>query len=195
MFNNLTDKFDTIFRKLKGHGKLNEQNIKESLREVRRALLEADVNFRIVKKFINEVAIKASGQDVLKSLTPGHQVVKIVHEQLIHLMGEKNFKVQLQSNRLNKIMVVGLQGSGKTTTCAKLASHFRKEKLEPVMVACDIYRPAAVHQLQVLGKQLDIPVISKEKSKNVLKIAKKAPNTKMIHVKLPAMPTAVPTKT
>ncbi len=174
MFNNLTDKFDTIFRKLKGHGKLNEQNIKESLREVRRALLEADVNFRIVKNFINEVASKATGQDVLKSLTPGHQVVKIVHEQLIHLMGEKNFKVQFQSNRLNKIMVVGLQGSGKTTTCAKLASHFRKNKLEPVMVACDIYRPAAVHQLQVLGKQLDVPVISKEKSKNVLKIAKKA---------------------
>ena len=174
MFNSLTEKFDSIFHKLKGRGKLNEQNIKESLREVRRALLEADVNFKIVKRFVEEVSKKAVGQDVMKSLTPGHQVVKIVHEQLISLMGEKNFKLQFQPNRINKIMVVGLQGSGKTTTCSKIAYHFRKKKLDPMLVACDVYRPAAVHQLQVLGKQLDIPVFSQEKSKNVIKIAKKA---------------------
>lgn len=174
MFNNLSDKFDTIFRKLKGQGKLSEQNIQDSMREVRRALLEADVNFKIVKNFINEVSKQAIGQEVMKSLTPGHQVVKIVHEQLIHLMGEKNFKVNLQPNRLNKIMVVGLQGSGKTTTCAKMANYFRKQKLNPMMVACDIYRPAAIHQLQVLGKQLSIPVFAQEKSKNVIKIAKQA---------------------
>ena len=176
MFDNLTDKFNDIFKKLKGQGKLTEQNIKDSMREVRRALLEADVNFKIVKNFINEVSSRAIGQKVMKSLTPGHQVVKIVHEQLINLMGKENFEIKLHDNRLNKIMLVGLQGSGKTTTCAKLASFFRKKNLAPMLVACDIYRPAAIHQLEVLGKQLSLPVYSDEKSKNVLKIAKKAVN-------------------
>ncbi|HHE38849.1 MAG TPA: signal recognition particle protein [Candidatus Cloacimonetes bacterium] len=176
MFDNLTDKFNDIFKKLKGQGKLTEQNIKDSMREVRRALLEADVNFKIVKNFINEVSSRAIGQKVMKSLTPGHQVVKIVHEQLINLMGKENFEIKLHDNRLNKIMLVGLQGSGKTTTCAKLASFFRKKNLSPMLVACDIYRPAAIHQLEVLGKQLSLPVYSDEKSKNVLKIAKKAVN-------------------
>ena len=176
MFDNLTDKFNDIFKKLKGQGKLTEQNIQDSMREVRRALLEADVNFKIVKNFVNEVGSRAIGQKVMKSLTPGHQVVKIVHEQLINLMGKENFEIKLHDNRLNKIMLVGLQGSGKTTTCAKLASFFRKKNLSPMLVACDIYRPAAIHQLEVLGKQLSIPVYSDEKSKNVLKIAKKAVN-------------------
>ena len=174
MFNNLTERFEEIFKKLKGHGKLSEQNIKDSMREVRRALLEADVNFKIVKNFIEEVSRKAVGTEVMKSLTPGHQVVKIVHQQLIDLMGNENFKIKLHDNRLNKIMMVGLQGSGKTTTCAKLANKFRTKSIKPAMVACDIYRPAAVHQLQVLGKQLEIPVFSDEKQKNVIKIAKKA---------------------
>lgn len=174
MFNNLTERFDAIFKKLKGKGKLTEQNIKDSMREVRRALLEADVNFKIVKNFIDEVSKKAVGTEVMKSITPGHQVVKIVHNQLIALMGTDNFKVKLPDNRMNKIMLVGLQGSGKTTTCAKLASNFRKKSLNTTLVACDIYRPAAIHQLNVLGKQLDIPVISDEKQKNVLKIAKMA---------------------
>ena len=174
MFDNLTDKFNEIFKKLKGQGKLTEQNIQDSLREVRRALLEADVNFKIVKNFVNEVGSRAIGQKVMKSLTPGSQVVKIVHEQLINLMGKENFEIKLHDNRLNKIMLVGLQGSGKTTTCAKLASFFRKKNLSQMLVACDIYRPAAIHQLEVLGKQLSIPVYSDEKSKNVLKIAKKA---------------------
>jgi signal recognition particle subunit SRP54 len=174
MFNNLTERFDAIFKKLKGKGKLTEQNIKDSMREVRRALLEADVNFKIVKNFIDEVSKKAVGTEVMKSITPGHQVVKIVHNQLIELMGTDNFKVKLPDNRMNKIMLVGLQGSGKTTTCAKLASNFRKKSLNTTLVACDIYRPAAIHQLNVLGKQLDINVISDEKQKNVLKIAKMA---------------------
>ncbi len=174
MFNNLTERFDAIFKKLKGKGKLTEQNINDSMREVRRALLEADVNFKIVKNFIDEVSKKAVGTEVMKSLTPGHQVVKIVHNQLTALMGTDNFKVKLPDNRMNKIMLVGLQGSGKTTTCAKLASSFHKKNLNPTLVACDIYRPAAIHQLNVLGKQLDIPVISDEKQKNVLKIARKA---------------------
>jgi signal recognition particle subunit SRP54 len=174
MFNSLSERFDAIFKKLKGHGKLSEQNIKDSMREVRRALLEADVNFKIVKNFIDEVSKKAVGAEVMKSLTPGHQVVKIVHEQLISLMGNENFKVRLHENKLNKIMLVGLQGSGKTTTCAKLASNFRKNSLKPALVACDIYRPAAIHQLKVLGSQLNLPVFADEKAKNVLKIAKKA---------------------
>ena len=174
MFNSLTERFDAIFKKLKGQGKLSEQNIKDSMREVRRALLEADVNFKIVKNFIDEVSKKAVGTEVMKSLTPGHQVVKIVHEQLVSLMGNENFKVRLHENKLNKIMLVGLQGSGKTTTCAKLASNFRKNSLKPALVACDIYRPAAIHQLKVLGGQLNLPVFSDEKAKNVLKIAKKA---------------------
>ncbi len=174
MFNNLTERFDAIFKKLKGKGKLTEKNIKDSMREVRRALLEADVNFKIVKDFIDEVSKKAVGTEVMKSLTPGHQVVKIVHNQLISLMGMDNFKVKLPDNRMNKIMLVGLQGSGKTTTCAKIASNFRKKNLNATLVACDIYRPAAIHQLNVLGKQLDIPVISDDKQKNVLKIARKA---------------------
>ncbi len=174
MFNSLTERFEEIFKKLKGQGKLSEQNIKESMREVRRALLEADVNFKIVKNFIEEVSKKAVGTDVMKSLTPGHQVVKIVHEQLTNLMGTENFQINLPDNRLNKIMLVGLQGSGKTTTCAKISQHFKKKSFNPTMVACDIYRPAAIHQLHVLGKQLNTPVISEEKQKNVIKIAKKA---------------------
>lgn len=174
MFNNLTERFDGIFKKLKGQGKLTEKNIQESMREVRRALLEADVNFKIAKNFINEVSSRAVGTDVLKSLTPGHQVVKIVHQQLINLMGESKFDVKLHDNKINKIMMVGLQGSGKTTGCAKLASKFRSKTIRPALVACDVYRPAAVDQLKVLGRQLDIPVNSETKSKNVVKIAKKA---------------------
>jgi len=175
MFNSLQEKFDNIFKKLKGKGKLTEANIKEAMREIRRALLEADVNFKIVKNFISQVSQKAIGQEVMKSLTPGHQVVKIVHEQLIHLMDTDNFKLNLNDNKINKIMMVGLQGSGKTTTAAKLASFTRKKfnNISPMLVACDVYRPAAIEQLKVLGKQLDISAFS-DKTKNVVKIAKKA---------------------
>ncbi len=160
MFSALSERLDKIFRNLKGRGYLSEQNIKDCLREIRLALLEADVNFRIVKNFISEVEKRALGQEVLKSLTPGQQVVKIVHEQLIHLMDTEGFECKVYDNKLTKVMLVGLQGSGKTTACAKLAAHFRKKKIKPMLAACDIYRPAAIHQLQVLGKQLDIPVVT-----------------------------------
>ena len=174
MFNKLSDQLNFVFSKLKGRGKLNETNINDAMREIRRALLEADVNFLIAKKFIAGVSEKAVGAEVLKSITPGHQVVKIVHDELIKLMGSDTLKIKLHSNRLNKIMLVGLQGSGKTTSCAKIANHFRKESLNPILVACDVYRPAAIQQLQVLGKQLNIPVFSDEKTKKVKKIAQKA---------------------
>jgi signal recognition particle subunit SRP54 len=175
MFNSLQDKFDSIFSKLKGRGKLNEDNIKEAMRDIRRALLEADVNFKIVKNFIDLVSEKAVGTEVMKSLTPGHQVVKIVHEQLIQLMGSQKFQLNLHENKINKIMMVGLQGSGKTTTSAKLANLARKKfkGMQPMLVACDVYRPAAIEQLIVLGKQLSIDTFS-DSTKNVVKIAKKA---------------------
>ncbi|MCK9328585.1 MAG: signal recognition particle protein [Candidatus Cloacimonetes bacterium] len=175
MFNRLSEKLDNVMRNLKGMGKLSEKNIKDAMREIRLALLEADVNFKIVKNFVTEVEKRAIGQEVMKSLQPGQQVVKIVHEQLITLMDNTDTKIELQNNRLNKIMLVGLQGSGKTTACAKLANHFRKKNnLKPVLVACDVYRPAAIHQLEVLGKQLSVPVISDTEEKNIIKIADKA---------------------
>jgi len=177
MFNNLSEKLDKIFRNIKGIGKLSETNIKDTMREIRLALLEADVNFRIVKNFIAEVEKRAIGVEVMKSLQPGHQIVKIVNEQLVALMDNSSVKLDIQANRLTKVMLVGLQGSGKTTACAKLANHFRKKNnVKPAMVACDVYRPAAIHQLEVLGKQLDVPVISDTTEKNVLKIAEQALN-------------------
>ena len=124
MFNNLSEKLDKIFRNIKGMGKLSESNIKDTMREIRLALLEADVNFKIVKNFINEVEKRAIGVEVMKSLQPGQQVVKIVNEQLVALMDNSNVKIDIHNNRLTKIMLVGLQGSGKTTACAKLANHF-----------------------------------------------------------------------
>jgi signal recognition particle subunit SRP54 len=173
MFNSLSERLDKIFRNLKGVGYLTEDNIKASMREIRMALLEADVNFKIVKNFVSEVEKRALGAEVLKSLTPGQQVVKIVHEQLISLMDTEGFEFKVYNNRLTKVMMVGLQGSGKTTACAKLAALYRKKGIKPMMVACDVYRPAAIDQLKILGKQIDIPVIS-EDSKDVLKIADKA---------------------
>jgi signal recognition particle subunit SRP54 len=173
MFNSLSDRLDKIFRNLKGVGYLTEQNVKDTMREIRLALLEADVNFKIVKNFILEVEKRSLGQEVLKSLTPGQQVIKIVHEQLIALMDTGGFELKVFDNKLTKVMLVGLQGSGKTTACAKLASFYRKKKIKPMLVACDVYRPAAIHQLQVLGKQLDIPVIATE-DKDVTNIAQTA---------------------
>ncbi len=177
MFSELSERLNGVFRNLKGKGKLSEQNIQDSLKEIRMALLEADVNFRIVKNFVNEVQKRAIGQEVMKSLEPGQQVIKIVHEQLISLMDNSDIDLKIHSNKLTKIMLVGLQGSGKTTACAKLANYFRKKKNAiPALVACDVYRPAAIHQLEVLGKQLDIPVISDLTTKNVMQIADKALN-------------------
>ncbi|GAB1366805.1 signal recognition particle protein [Candidatus Cloacimonadaceae bacterium] len=170
MFNSLSERLDKIFRNLKGVGYLTEDNIKASMREIRMALLEADVNFKIVKNFITEVEKRATGAEVLKSLTPGQQVVKIVHEQLINLMDTEGFEFKVYNNRLTKVMMVGLQGSGKTTACAKLAALYRKKGIKPMMVACDVYRPAAIDQLKILGKQIDIPVVFTE-SKDVIQIA------------------------
>lgn len=171
MFNSLSDKLDKVFRKLKGKGYLTEQNIKDGLREIRMALLEADVNFRIVKNFVAEVQTRALGAEVMKSLTPGQQIVKIVYEQLSDLMDTEGFEFKVYDNRLTKVMMVGLQGSGKTTACAKLALLYRKKNIKPMMVACDVYRPAAIDQLKILGKQVDIPVISLDDNKDVIQIA------------------------
>lgn len=158
MFDQLTSRFEDFFRKIRGHGKLTEENIRDSMREIRRILLEADVNFKVVKDFIARVQEKALGQDVLKSITPGQQVIKIIHDELIILLGEGQSKLDLSSVPPVPVMVVGLQGSGKTTFCAKLALHLRRKGKFPLMVAADIYRPAAIEQLQQLGRQLDIPV-------------------------------------
>nr|MDK2851141.1 signal recognition particle subunit [Candidatus Cloacimonadota bacterium] len=173
MFNSLSERLDSILRGLKGSGYLTEQNIKDSMREIRLALLEADVNFKIVKNFVKEVETRSLGTEVMKSLTPGQQIVKIVHEQLIALMDTEGFEMKVYNNKLTKVMMVGLQGSGKTTASAKLAAMYRKKGIKPMMVACDVYRPAAIEQLKVLGRQIDIPVVSSE-SKDVIKIAEEA---------------------
>lgn len=173
MFDSLSQKLNTIFRNLRGYGKLNETNIKDALREIKLALLEADVNYKVVKEFIEVVKTKAIGKEVLDSITPGQQIVKIVHDEMIQLMGQKSFPIELP-DRHNRIMLVGLQGSGKTTTAAKLALHFRNKGYNPLLAALDIQRPAAIEQLAFLGKQTSVPVCLDTGEKNVISIAKKA---------------------
>ena len=173
-FEGLSSKLQDITRKLRGKARITESDLKEMLREVKLALLEADVNYKIVKDFIATVQEKALGQDVLKSLTPGQQVVKIVKDELVELLGGEESKINFTPNPPTVIMLVGLQGSGKTTTAGKLANLLRKQGKKPLLVACDIYRPAAIKQLQVVGKQLDIPVYANETSKDVVHIAKQA---------------------
>lgn len=158
MFEQLTQRFENFFRQLRGHGKLTEDNIRQSMREVRRILLEADVNFKVAKDFIARVQEKALGQTVLKSITPGQQVIKIIHDELILLLGEGDSRLDLSGLPPVPVMIVGLQGSGKTTLAAKLALHLRRKGKFPLLVAADIYRPAAIEQLKQLGRQLDIPV-------------------------------------
>ncbi|MDJ0990624.1 MAG: signal recognition particle protein [Desulfobacterales bacterium] len=158
MFENLSDKLESVFKKLKGQGKLTEKNIDEGLREVRIALLEADVHFRVVKRFIADVRERALGQEVMTSLTPGQQVVKVVNEQLTTLMGDRHEALSLSGPRPVAVMLVGLQGSGKTTTSGKLAVHLRNEGRKPFLVPADVYRPAAIDQLTKLGTQLSVPV-------------------------------------
>jgi len=162
MFENLSDKLDAVFKKLKGHGKLTESNIEDGLREVRMALLEADVHFRVVKQFIADIKARALGQEVLTSLTPGQQIVKIVNEQLTELMGAQHETLDLKGARPVAVMLVGLQGSGKTTTAGKLAVHLRKEGHTPYLVPADVYRPAAIDQLTKLGGQLSVPVYASQ---------------------------------
>ena len=172
MFDQLTAKLDAVFQRLSGKGSLTERDIDEALREVRLALLEADVNFRVVRDFLAKVKEKAIGSDTLHSLTPGQQVVKIVNEELVSLLGEGQSRLALASTPPTLIMLVGLQGSGKTTTAAKLALHLRTNGQKPLLVAADIYRPAAVQQLVALGKQLTIPVYEEGTSANPRDIAK-----------------------
>ncbi len=158
MFESLSEKLNTTFKKLTGRGRLSEENIREALKEVRLALLEADVNYRIVKKLIEEIRQRAVGVDVLESLTPGQQVIKIVNEELTRLMGETRADLQLVGKTPFVLMLVGLQGSGKTTTAGKLAQHLRGQGRSPYLVPADVYRPAAIEQLKKLGAQLDVPV-------------------------------------
>src|SRR5262249_19041269 len=158
MFEALTQRLDAIFDRLRGAGRLTEENIQEALREVRVALLEADVNFRVVKGFVDRVRERAVGQEVLQSLTPGQQVVKIVHDELVTLLGTATHRLAMASRPPTVVMVMGLQGSGKTTTVAKLGRHFQREGLRPLLVAADVYRPAAIDQLRVLGSELGLPV-------------------------------------
>ena len=157
-FEGLSSKLQDFTRKLKGKTRITESDLKEMLREVKLALLEADVNYKIVKEFTSTIQEKALGQDVLKSLTPGQQVIKIVKDELVELLGGTDSKVNFTPNPPTVVMLVGLQGSGKTTTAGKLANLFRKQGKKPLLVACDVYRPAAIKQLQVVGNQLNIPV-------------------------------------
>ena len=176
-FEGLSSKLQDFTRKLKGKSRITESDLKEMLREVKLALLEADVNYKIVKEFTSTIQEKALGQDVLKSLTPGQQVIKIVKDELVDLLGGTDSKINFTPNPPTVIMLVGLQGSGKTTTAGKLANLLRKQGKKPLLVACDVYRPAAIKQLQVVGNQLNIPVYSNENTKDVVRIAKEAYNT------------------
>lgn len=159
-FEGLSDRLQDIFKKLRGKGKITEEDVKVAMREVRLALLEADVNFKVVKDFTSRVKDRAVGQEVLQSLTPGQQIVKIVHDEMTLLMGGSESKLNLSSKTPAVIMAVGLQGAGKTTSVAKLAKSLVKQGRRPLLVACDIYRPAAIKQLQVLGEQTNLPVFS-----------------------------------
>ena len=171
-FESLADKLGDVFKKLRGRGKLNENDIKLAMREVKLALLEADVNFKIVKDFIKDVSERAVGAEVMESLTPGQHVIKIVNEELVKLMGGEPSKLTFSENPPTVFMLVGLQGAGKTTTCAKIGGILKKQGKKPLLVACDVYRPAAIKQLQVVGGQLGLDVYSEEDNKNAVEIAK-----------------------
>ena len=173
-FEGLSSRLQAITRKLGGKARITESDLKEVMREVKLALLEADVNYKIVKDFVSTVQEKALGQDVLKSLTPGQQVIKIVRDEMTELLGGTLSKINFTPNPPTVIMLVGLQGSGKTTTAGKLANLLRKQGKKPLLVACDVYRPAAIKQLQVVGNQLNIPVFANENTKDVVLIAKQA---------------------
>ena len=173
-FEGLANKLQQTLKKLRGAGKLNEKDIKDAMREVKMALLEADVSFKVVKEFINKVTEKAVGHEVLESLTPGQQVIKIVNEQLAELMGSTNSKILFSSKPPTIIMMVGLQGAGKTTTCGKLGLLLKKQGKNPLLVACDVYRPAAIKQLEVVGGQVGIEVFSMGDKMSPVDISKAA---------------------
>ena len=173
-FENLSEKLQGTFKKLKGKGVLTEADINDAMREVKLALLEADVNFKVVKEFVADVKEKALGQGVLESLTPGQQVIKIVNDTLVELMGGTNSKLTFSPSGFTVLLMVGLQGTGKTTTCGKLAAYLKKNGKKPMLAACDIYRPAAIDQLEVVGKSVDVPVFTDRGNKAAEDIALKA---------------------
>lgn len=174
IFENLADRLQETFKKLRGHGKLTADDVNATMREIRIALLEADVNFKVVKDFIKKIKERAVGQEVLESLTPAQAVIKIVNEELTTLMGQTQSHINISPKAPTIIMMVGLQGAGKTTSAGKLGLMFKKQGKHPLMVAADIYRPAAIKQLQVLGSQIDIPVFAKEDCKDAVRIANEA---------------------
>ncbi|MCL2218640.1 MAG: signal recognition particle protein [Chitinispirillia bacterium] len=186
MFEELSERFDAIFKKLRGRGKLTEDNISEAVRDVKRALLEADVNYKVVKRFAATVQEKALGAVVLDSISPGQQFVKVVHDELASVLGGSARQIKFHTNRVNVILLAGLQGSGKTTACAKLALYFRKQGHKPIMAACDTFRAAAIDQLETLGKALSVPVYSDraakpaEIAKAALAVAKREGNSLLI---------------
>lgn len=170
-FESLSDKLQSAFKKLKGKGVLTEADINDAMREVKLALLEADVNFKVVKSFVNDVKEKCLGTEVLESLTPAQQIIKIVNQELIELMGGTNSKLTYSPSGFTTIMMVGLQGTGKTTTCGKLANYLKQHGKKPMLCACDIYRPAAIDQLEVVGKSVNTPVFTMRESRNPEEIA------------------------
>lgn len=175
MFDNLSDKLESVFKKLRGQGVMTEDNIKDALREVRLALLEADVNFKVVKDFVENVRLKAVGTEVMQSLAPGQQVVRIVHDELISLMGgDQDNSLDLAAKPPVVLMLVGLQGAGKTTTCGKLGSWLRKQKRRPLLVPADVYRPAAIEQLKTVGRQLNIDVFDSQTGQEPVEICSAA---------------------
>ena len=172
MFQSLSDKLANAFKKFKSKGKLTEKDVREGMREVKLALLEADVNFKVVREFVNKVTERAVGSEVLESLLPAQQIIKIVNEELVSLMGSENSKLEISSKPPTVIMMCGLQGAGKTTHCAKLAAMYKKKGKNPLLVACDVYRPAAIDQLHVVGEQVGVPVFSMGSSISPVDIAK-----------------------
>ena len=174
MFQNLSEKLSNAFKRFRNKGKLTPADVKEGMREIKLALLEADVSFKVVKEFVKSVTDRAIGSEVLESLLPGQQVVKIVNEELINLMGKTQAKLEIDSRPPTVVMMVGLQGEGKTTHSGKIAGLYKKQGKNPLLVACDVYRPAAIKQLQVVGEKLGIAVYADEKSKNPVSIAKDA---------------------
>ncbi len=173
-FESLTDKLQNVFKNLRSKGRLTEEDVKAALKEVKMALLEADVNFKVVKGFINTVSERAVGSEVLESLLPAQQIVKIVNEELINLMGTTQAKLEIAPKPPTVVMMVGLQGAGKTTHSGKIAGLYKKQGKNPLLVACDVYRPAAIKQLQIVGEKLDIPVYAEEKNQKPVSIAKNA---------------------
>ncbi len=173
MFDNLSGKLQNVFKNLRGLGKISEENIGESLREVRLALLDADVNFKVARDFIERVKTKALGQEVIQTIHPGQQIIKIIHDELVDLLGSENAALNISGNPAS-IMMVGLHGSGKTTSSGKLARLLVKQARQPLLVAADVYRPAAMDQLETLGRQINVPVFLKRGETDVLKIAREA---------------------